>query len=69
LSSVLALSWSRKADRVEQNSAANSAQVFEEATLRTASMRARGGSTPNRRGGSPNETQRQNFFSAVRSRC
>src|SRR6188472_2039172 len=28
-------------------------------------MRARGGSTPKRRGGSPLSTQRQNFFSAV----
>src|SRR5450631_2537176 len=28
-------------------------------------IRGRGGSTPNRRGGSPNVTQRQNFFSAV----
>ncbi len=34
-------------------------------TIRTASIRGRGGSTPNRRGGSPNSTQRQNFFSAV----
>jgi hypothetical protein len=33
------------------------------------SIRGRGGSTPNRRRGSPNETQRQNLFSAVRSRC
>ena len=29
-------------------------------------MRGRGGSTPNRRGGSPLSTQRQNFFSAVK---
>ena len=28
-------------------------------------MRGRGGSAPNRRGGSPVSTQRQNFFSAV----
>ena len=50
-----------------QNSAANSAHVFEEAmsTRRTAAMRGRGGSTPNKRGVSPNWTQRQNFFSAV----
>jgi hypothetical protein len=38
-------------------------------TLRTASILGRGGSTPNRRGVSPNRTQRQNFFSAVRRRC
>ena len=36
--------------------------------IRTASMRARGGSTPKRRGGSPLSTQRQNFFSAVNRR-
>src|SRR5262249_28934002 len=34
-------------------------------TIRTASIRGRGGSSPNRRGGSPSSTQRQNFFSAV----
>ena len=39
------------------------------ACSRTASIRGRGGSTPNRRGGWPNETQRQNFFSAVSRRC
>ena len=33
-------------------------------TMRTASMRARGGSTLIRCGGSPDCTQRQNFFSA-----
>src|ERR1700674_5157873 len=38
-------------------------------TMRIASMRGRGGSAPNRRGGSPLSTQRQNFFSAVSSRC
>jgi hypothetical protein len=71
LSSVLALSCSRKADRVERNSTANSAQEFDEpiSTVRSASIRGRGGSTPNRRGGSQKETQRQNFFSAVRRRC
>jgi hypothetical protein len=30
--------------------------------MRTTSIRGRGGSIPNR-GGSPNDTQRQNFFS------
>jgi hypothetical protein len=71
LSSVFARSCSRKAGRVEQNNAANSAHAFEQAmsTLRTASIRGRGGSTPNRRGVSPNWTQRQNFFSAVNSKC
>ena len=51
--------------------AANSAQELDElmSTIRTASMRARGGSTPKRRGGSPLSTQRQNFFSAVNRRC
>ena len=50
LSSVLARSWSRKAVRVVRNSAANSAQEFEAlmSTIRTASIRGRGGSTPNR---------------------
>ena len=50
---------------------ANSAQALEAlmSTIRTASIRGRGGSTPNRRGGSPLSTQRQNFFSAVISRC
>ena len=38
-------------------------------TIRTASSRGRGGSTPNSRGASPLITQRQNFFSAVISRC
>ncbi len=38
-------------------------------TILTASSRGRGGSMPNRRGGSPLWTQRQNFFSAVSSRC
>ena len=39
------------------------------ATIRTASMRACGGSTQKREGGSPLCTQRQNFFSAVSRRC
>jgi hypothetical protein len=71
LSSVLALSWSRKAGRVERKTAANSAPEFDTpmSTIRTASIRGRGGSTPNRRGGSPNDTHRQNFFSAVSRRC
>ena len=38
-------------------------------TMRTASMRGFGGSTPNRVGGSPLSTQRQNFRSAVTMRC
>ena len=50
---------------------ANSAQALDVlmSTIRTASIRGRGGSTPNRRGGSPVSTQRQNFFSAVSRRC
>ena len=71
LSSALAFSCCRKAVRVWRKSPANSAQEFDEliSTTRTASMRGRGGSTPNRRGGSPLSTQRQNFFSAVNRRC
>jgi hypothetical protein len=38
-------------------------------TTRTASMRGGDVSIPNRRGGSPLSMQRQNFFSAVNSRC
>src|SRR6202035_3276571 len=38
-------------------------------TVRAASIRGLGGSTPNRRGASPFSTQRQNFFSAVSRRC
>ena len=38
-------------------------------TMRIASMRGRGGSTPNNRGGSPLSTQRQNFRSAVTIKC
>ena len=51
--------------------AGNSAQAFDElmSTIRTASIRVRGGSTPKRRGGSPLSTHLQNFFSAVKSRC
>jgi hypothetical protein len=61
----------RNADRVRRKTLANSAQEFEElmSTMRMASIRTRGGSARNRRGGSPNSTQRQNFFSAVRRRC
>ena len=71
LSSALAFSCCRKAVRVWRKSPANSAQELDEliSTTRTASMRGRGGSTPNRRGGSPLSTQRQNFFSAVNRRC
>src|SRR5262249_12578641 len=66
LSSLLARSWSRKAFRVLLKSAANSAQEFDEliSTIRMASRRARGGSALIRWGGSPDWTQRQNFFSA-----
>ncbi len=54
-----------------ENMPANSAQALEVliSTIRTASMRGRGGSTPNRGGGSPLSTQRQNFLSAVSRRC
>src|SRR5262245_33361260 len=38
-------------------------------TIRTASIRGRGGSRPNSRGDSPLSTQRQNFFSAASRRC
>src|SRR5450830_1439770 len=71
LSSILARSCSRKAVRVWQNTPANSAQELDAliSTIRTAAIRGRGGSAPNRRGGSPLSTQRQNFFSAVSSRC
>src|ERR1700738_4047301 len=57
--------------RVRQKTLENSAQALDAlmSTIRTASMRARGGSTPKRRGGSPLSTQRQNFFSAVSRRC
>src|SRR6266571_7432707 len=50
---------------------ANSAHEFEAliSTIRTASILGLGGSTPNRRGGSPLSTQRQNFRSAVTMRC
>ena len=67
----LGCSCSRCADRVREKTAANSAQALEElmSTIRTASMRGLGGSTPNRVGGSPFSTQRQNFRSAVTIRC
>jgi hypothetical protein len=67
LSSALDRSCSRKACRVLRNIPADSAQEFEAlmSTIRTASMRGFGGSTPNRRGGSPLSTQRQNLRSAV----
>ena len=71
LSSALAFSCSRWASRVRRNTPENSAQALDElmSTVRTASMRGLGGSTPKRRGGSPLSTQRQNFFSAVNRRC
>ena len=54
LSSGLAVSCSRKAVHLCRKSPANSAQELDElmSTTRTASIRGRGGSTPNRRGGS-----------------
>jgi hypothetical protein len=50
---------------------ANSAHEFEElaSTMRTASFRTFGGSAKKRRGGSPDSTERQTFFSAVSRRC
>ena len=50
---------------------ANSAQALDAliSTMRTASIRGFGGSTPNRVGRSPLSTQRQNFLSAVTIRC
>ena len=56
---------------VRENTAANSAQALEEviSTIRTASIRGFGGSTANNVGGSPFSTQRQNFRSAVTTRC
>jgi hypothetical protein len=56
---IRALSCSRKAARVERKTPANSAQEFDAliSTIRTASIRGRGGSTPNNRGGSPLSTQ------------
>jgi hypothetical protein len=70
LSSALAFSCSRNATRVVRNTAAHSAQELEAliSTMRTASIRGRGGSTPKRRGDSPLWTQHQNFFSAVSRR-
>ena len=67
LSSFFARSWSRKASWVLRNSAANSAQEFDEliSTMRMASIRGRGGSALMRWGGSPDWTHRQNFFSAA----
>ena len=71
LSSALAFSCSRCASRVRMKMSANSAQALEVliSTMRTASMRGFGGSTPNRAGGSPLSTQRQNLRSAVTMRC
>ena len=56
--------------RVRENTAANSAQALDVlmSTMRIASMRGFGGSTPNSRGVSPLSTQRQNFRSAVTMR-
>src|SRR4029077_8787308 len=71
LSSVLACSCSRYAAWVRAKMPANSAQALEPliSTIRTASMRGFGGSTPNRRGGSPLSTHLQNLRSAVTMRC
>ena len=71
LSSALACSCSRWADRVREKIAAYSAQAFDGviSTMRTASIRGFGGSTPKRAGDSPLWTQRQNFRSAVTMRC
>ena len=70
-SSALARSCARCASRVLTKMPANSLQALEVliSTTRTASMRGLGGSTPNRVGGSPFSTQRQNFRSAVTMRC
>src|ERR1700757_885195 len=69
LSSLFARSWSRKALRVLRNNAANSVQELDElmSTIRIASIRGRGGSALIRWGGTPDWTQRQNFFSAETS--
>ena len=68
-SSALDRSCSRNA--VLRNKSANSAQEFDAlmSTIRTASIRGFGGSTPKTQGGSPLSTQRQNFRSAVTMRC
>ena len=60
----------KKALPVLQKIVANSAQELEPvmSTTRTAAMRGLGGSIPNKRGGFPLSTQRQNFFSAVSKR-
>src|ERR1700722_16808669 len=65
--SALARSCSRKAERVERNRPATSAQELDSlmSTILTAWIRGCGGSKPNGRGGSPDLTQRQNFRSAV----
>ena len=57
--------------RVAQKSLANSAQEFDSltSTIRTASIRDRGGSTPYGVGFSPVCTQRQNRRSAVTRKC
>ena len=57
--------------RVLRNRSANCAHEFDPlmSTMRTASIRGLGGSTPNSRGDSPLSTQRQNLRSAVTMRC
>jgi hypothetical protein len=71
LSSDLALSWSRKAERVAHKRPANSAHELDSlmSTIRTASIRGRGGSTLSGRGMSPVWTQRQNLCSAITRKC
>src|SRR5262245_61617985 len=64
LSSLFARSWSRKALRVLRKSAANSAQELDElmSTMRTASIRGRGGSARTRWGTSPIATAPEFLF-------
>ena len=54
---------SRNAKRVEQNSAEKLAQEWE---VPMSTIRNPGGATSNSRGTSPDWTQRQNFFSAMK---
>jgi hypothetical protein len=67
----LAFSWDWWAEWALRKVAANSAQLLVPimSTLHTASNLGRGGSMPNKQGGSAIITQRQNFFSAVIRRC
>jgi len=58
-------------DRLPRSRKLGATQALEEliSTMRIASIRGFGGSAPNRAGGSPLSTQRQNFRSAVTIRC